>query len=85
MSIFLFERDNEKSVIDNLRLLIQMSLKSIELLKDYMNSKDEKILKEIIKIEEEGDENYKKYKDKLRKGIFTKYEKRVIKVCRAFR
>jgi len=43
MSIFLFERDNEKSVIDNLRLLIQMSLKSIELLKDYMNSKDEKI------------------------------------------
>ncbi len=59
MSIFLFERDKEKSIIDNLRLLIQMSLKSIELLKEYMDSKDGKILKEIIKIEEEGDETTK--------------------------
>ncbi|ACV25229.1 TIGR00153 family protein [Methanocaldococcus fervens] len=56
MSIFLFERDDEKNIIDNLRLLIEMSLKSIELLKEYMDSKDEKILKEIIKIEDEGDE-----------------------------
>ena len=55
MSIFLFERDNEKGIIDNLRLLIHKSLKSIELLKEYMASKDEKILKEIINIEEEGD------------------------------
>ncbi|HII59583.1 TPA: TIGR00153 family protein [Methanocaldococcus jannaschii] len=69
MSIFLFERDNEKSVIDNLRLLIQMSLKSIELLKDYMNSKDEKILKEIIKIEEEGDETTKNIRINLEKAF----------------
>ncbi|MEO2117015.1 MAG: TIGR00153 family protein [Methanocaldococcus sp.] len=69
MSIFLFERDNEKSVIDNLRLLIQMSLKSIELLKEYINSKDEKILKDIIKIEEEGDETTKNIRINLEKAF----------------
>jgi predicted phosphate transport protein (TIGR00153 family) len=69
MSIFLFERDDEKGVIDNLRLLIQMSLKSIELLKEYMESKDEKILKEIIKIEEEGDETTKNIRITLEKAF----------------
>ncbi|ADC69721.1 Putitive phosphate transport regulator [Methanocaldococcus sp. FS406-22] len=69
MSIFLFERDDEKGVIDNLRLLIQMSLKSIELLKEYMDSKDEKILKEIIKIEEEGDETTKNIRITLEKAF----------------
>jgi predicted phosphate transport protein (TIGR00153 family) len=69
MSIFLFERTNEKGVIDNLRLLIQMSLKSIELLKEYMESKDEKILKEIIKIEEEGDETTKNIRITLEKAF----------------
>ncbi|CAB3288461.1 Putative phosphate transport regulator [Methanocaldococcus lauensis] len=56
MSIFLFERNNEKNVINNIRQLIKMALNSINLLKEYMHSKDEKLLKEIIKIEEEGDE-----------------------------
>ena len=69
MSIFLFERTNEKGVIDNLRILIQMSLKSIELLKEYMDSKDEKILKEIIKIEEEGDETTKNIRITLEKAF----------------
>ncbi|XRO74760.1 TIGR00153 family protein [Methanocaldococcus sp. 28A] len=69
MSIFLFERNNEKIVLENLRLLIRMSLKSIELLKEYMNSKDEKILKEIIKIEEEGDETTKNIRINLEKAF----------------
>ncbi|WP_456372560.1 TIGR00153 family protein [Methanocaldococcus sp.] len=56
MSIFLFKRDKEKNVINNMRLLIKMALNSINLLKEYMHSKDEKLLKEIIKIEEKGDE-----------------------------
>ncbi|XRP96492.1 TIGR00153 family protein [Methanocaldococcus sp. 16A] len=69
MSIFLFERNNEKIVLENLRLLIRMSLKSIELLKKYMNSKDEKILKKIIKIEEEGDETTKNIRINLEKAF----------------
>ncbi|XRO77663.1 TIGR00153 family protein [Methanocaldococcus sp. 10A] len=69
MSIFLFERNNEKIVLENLRLLIRMSLKGIKLLKEYMNSKDEKILKKIIKIEEEGDETTKNIRINLEKAF----------------
>ncbi|AIJ05696.1 putative phosphate transport regulator [Methanocaldococcus bathoardescens] len=69
MSIFLFERNDEKSIINNLRLLIHMSLKSIELLKEYMSCKDKKILKEIIKIEEEGDEITKNIRINLEKAF----------------
>ena len=36
--------------------MIQKSLKGLELLKYYMKTRDKKILAEIIKIEEEGDE-----------------------------
>ncbi|NPA62172.1 MAG: TIGR00153 family protein [Methanococci archaeon] len=56
MSIFFFERNSEKNIINNLRLMIQKSLKGLELLKYYMKTRDKKILAEIIKIEEEGDE-----------------------------
>jgi predicted phosphate transport protein (TIGR00153 family) len=79
MSIFLFERDDEKGIIDNLRLLIHKSLKSIELLKEYMVSKDENILKEIIKIEEEGDEITKNIRINLEKAFLPNMRRELSK------
>ncbi|WP_421077405.1 TIGR00153 family protein [Methanothermococcus sp. Ax23] len=56
MTIFLFKRKPEKEVINLLKTHVSLSIDSIKLLDEYIDDKSDNKLREIVKLEKEGDE-----------------------------
>ncbi|WP_292459517.1 TIGR00153 family protein [Methanothermococcus sp.] len=56
MTIFLFKRKPEKEVINLLKTHVSLSIDSIKVLDEYIDDKSDNKLREIIKLEKEGDE-----------------------------